>query len=315
MSSCAQGRGRRFAGGGLVVAALVSVQLGYAIATGRPPLETSSVMMAAGSVTLVLWVAARRGLRIREFDRAMWRLVLRLAFGNTVVGFAYLYAEQRLTLGTVASVAVVGMLSVGLPEIWQARGTSWGAWHLFWRGVAFGGVFVLNEPLRGGSDGLGMLWAAVSAVCVWNVPITVRTMAARGLADQGAALANLLTAPVLTALVLATGGGLGIWTSPRPLALTGAAGVLTVAVPVLLQNAALRRVAPRDLAVVQSLNPAVAALVAQAGVLAGLLDATQRTTPAGWIAISVTIAASAGDSLVAPRPGDGGHQKNGASRR
>ncbi|QKG23344.1 EamA family transporter [Actinomadura verrucosospora] len=315
MSSCAQGRGRRFAGGGLVVAALVSVQLGYAIATGRPPLETSSVMMAAGSVTLVLWVAARGGLRVRGFDRAMRRLVLRLAFGNTVVSFAYLYAQQRLTLGTAASVTVVGMLSVGLAEVWRARRTAWGAWHLLWRGVAFGGVLALNEPWRGGSDGPGMLWAAASAWCVWNVPTTIRRMAARGRADQGAALANLLTAPVLAVLVPVTGGGLGIWTSPEPLALAGAAGVLTVTVPVLLQNAALRRVAARDLAVVQSLNPAVAALVAQAGVLAGQLDPTQRTTPAGWIAISVIIAASAGDSLVAPRPGDGGHHESGAPRR
>ena len=235
----------------------------------------------------------------------MRRLVARLAVGNSIVAIAYIYAAQRLTLGGAAAVVVIGTLSVGFAEIWRHRRTSWGLKHLCGRGLVLAGVVMFNQPWQGQADLLGLACAAVCAVGAWNVVTVLGRMKAYGLENQGTAIANAVSVPVLFGLVAALGSG-GAWMTWDLFLLAGLAGLFTLSLPVLFLNAAIRRSPGRDIGAIQSLSSPVHAMVAQIGAATGLLGHGQGTTPAEWAAILLTAGAAFAISLIAERPHDHG---------
>ncbi|MEV0667420.1 hypothetical protein ACIBI3_37670 [Actinomadura luteofluorescens] len=301
---------RRLGAAGCLPAALSSQQIGYAAgAVGGSPLVAGTVMVSAGAGVLAASVHWRGGgLRMRRFDRATWWLVARVAISIGVIGTMYLLAVQRLSLGIAAAVMVFGPLSIGWVGVSRARSTAWGRWHLAWRGVALAGVVLLNRPWRGEVDPSGLCAALAVAVACWNYVVAIERLQDRGLAHRGTATAGLLAGAALITVtgVLAFGGTLSVndGTSGRLIVLS-LAGVLAWTVPTVLQNIAVGLASARDLGVLYSLESPVAALIAQIGVCAGLLNSTERPGPGGWVAIAMIVAASAAVSLRATRPHHG----------
>ncbi|MGI5202327.1 hypothetical protein ACQEU6_12240 [Spirillospora sp. CA-108201] len=302
---------RRLGAAGCLLAALSSQQIGYAAgAVGDSPLVAGTVMVSAGAGVLAVSVHRRGGgLRLRRFDGATWRLVARVAISIGVIGTMYLLAVQRLSLGTAAAVMVLGPLAIGLHGVWRARSTAWGRWHLAWRGVALAGVVLLNRPWRGEADPIGLCAATAVAIACWNYVVAIGRLEARGLAHRGTATAGLLAGAALVCAtgVLALGGTLdGHHGTLGRLVVLSLAGVLAWTVPTVLQNIAVGLASARDLGVLYSLESPVAALIAQIGVCAGLLNGHERPGPAGWVAITMIVAASVAVSLRTTRPHSGG---------
>jgi inner membrane transporter RhtA len=105
----------------------------------------------------------------------------------------------------------------------------------------------------------------------------------------------------VAALVVAVPGAAGAahaFAHPGTLALAVGTGLLASVVPYTLELAALRRLPPGAFGVLLSLEPAVATLV-------GWLLLGQRPGPLGAVAVAVVVAASAGSTLSARRPGAG----------
>ncbi|WP_433472998.1 hypothetical protein ACQPZP_29535 [Spirillospora sp. CA-142024] len=316
MSSSPEPR-RHFAGRGLVVAGLLSAGIGYALTTDYPALEVAGPMQSVGAVALCTLMLFTGRSPFRRYSAVMWWLIARLAAGNAIVAVVYPFAVQGLTLGTVAAVVVIGYLSVDLAAIWRLRATAWGLKHLCGRALVLGGVIMLNWPLQGGSESLGMLCAVISALCVWNTIDVLGRMKKHGLEDQGAAIANLLAAPVLF-LPVSVRHGSG-WMSWDLFTTAGLAGLLTLFLPVLLINAALRRSAKGDVAMMQSLSSPVHALVAQVGAGMGWLPSKQGLALGDWAAILLIAGSAVGvSSLKEPPggvPGDRTRHRGNARRR
>ncbi|MEV4002160.1 hypothetical protein [Actinomadura sp. NPDC049753] len=291
----------RLAGRGLIVASLVSSGIGYAFTTSYHALEVAAPMQTVGALALCVLMLLTGRSPFRQYERPMWWLIGRLAVGNAAVAVLYPYAVSRLNLGTVAAVVVLGYLSVGSKRIWHLRATAWGFKHLCGRSLVLGGILMLNWPLQG--EIVGLLCAFGSAWCVWNTVTVLGKMKDHGLADQGATLANLLAAPALFVPVFLLRGG--DWVSPDLFFVAGLAGLLTLMLPVVLTNAALRRISELDVGVMQSLSTPVHAMVALAGAAMGRLPSDQRLTffPE-WVAILLIAGAAFGvSSLKEPSGG------------
>lgn len=292
---------RRLVGRGFLVASMVSSGIGYAFTTGFLALEVAAPMQTVGAIALCLLMLFTGRSPFRRYQRPMWWPIIRLASGNAAVAVLYPYAAQRLNLGTVAAVVVLGYLSVGFKRIWRLRATAWGFKHLCGRLLVLGGILMLNWPLQG--ETVGLLCAFGSAWCVWNTVTVLGTMKDHGLADEGAAFANLLSAPALFALVFLLRGG--DWMSWWLFFVAGLAGLLTLMLPVRLTNAALRRISGPDVGVMQSLSTPIHAMVALAGAALGWLASDQRLSffPE-WTAILLIAGAAFGvSSLKEPSGG------------
>ncbi|WP_243859526.1 EamA family transporter [Amycolatopsis arida] len=93
-------------------------------------------------------------------------------------------------------------------------------------------------------------------------------------------------AAVLTVPLGVAGSGAALLAGPT-LAIGGAVAVLSAVLPYSLELAALRRLPPRTVGVLQSLEPAVAGV-------AGALVLAERLTATQWLAIACVCAASTG---------------------
>ena len=308
-------RRRRLAGAALVVANLFSAGTGYAIVTeafgtGLVVLDAAAPMQLAGSIALaVLMCCTGRSPFIRYSGR-MWWMIGRLAVGNAVVSVAYPLGGQILSLGGVAVAAVIGGLLVGLAKVLRHGNTAWTRKHLLGRLVVLGGVLWFAQPGHIPLNPLGLGCAALVAVCTWNIVTALGRLAKENLEDRGAALGNLLSVPLLLPAVFAIRGT--EWVRPDLFIGAGLAGLLTLFLPVLLLNAALRRTTERDVGAVQSLTSPVYALVGQIGAATGLLSSTQWLAPDRWAAIIVIAGAALVVSMIREP-----HENNdgGAGRR
>lgn len=279
---------RWFTGGKFILASMVSSAIGYGLTTGHEALEVAAPMQAAGGLALCLAMLLAGLNPFRGYSLVMWGWIILLAAGNATVAYTYPYAVEHLTVGTVAAVVVIGYLSVDLKTIWNLRATAYGLQHLCGRLLVLGGVVMLNRPSPG--ESMGMVCALISAACVYNTLTVLGQMKKHGLEYQGAALANLIAALLLFAVVFKLQGS--GWMSGDLLLAAGPAGLLTLMLPVLFTNAALRHCSRHDVGIMQSFSSPVHALVGLAGAALGWIDSDQRLALfpewAGIILISVT---------------------------
>ncbi|WP_141577851.1 hypothetical protein [Actinomadura sp. WMMA1423] len=292
---------RRLSGGGFILAGVTLVAIGYGFTTGRNALEVGAPLQAVGSIAFCVITLLTKRNPFRRYPRVMWLWISLLAVGNAAVACLYPFAVDRLTLGTVAAVVQIGYYSVGLREIWRLRATSWGFQNLTGRLLLVGGVVMLNRPSPG--ELVGMLGALLCALGVWNTLTMLGQMRKHALEDQGAAVANLLATLLLFPVVFAVRGR--GWMSWDLLSVAAPAGLLTLAVPILLTNAALRRTSKSDVGIAQSFSAPINALVALAGSTLGLLDSDQRLHLfPGWAAIALITFVAIRMSLLR-KPADG----------
>lgn len=289
-------------GFGAAGTSLVFNACGYSITDSREPLGTGFVMTLIGGFLLMWWVAKHGGLRLGEFGLKMWGLTFLLGADITVLLKSFLVASAELGLAATASVGAGGVLTVGMWRVLTHLKTPLGRRHLVCRLTAYSAILVWM-----GINGIkhinveAITAALLCAVCYWGMTTIVGMMTALGLEDPGVALAYVLSAIALGVWLCIVGADSSFTESWLPIGRALIAGLLTVFAPSLLQNVAYRHVPYRDAAVVLALNPAVATIVSQLGVLGGLLGSNQLITW-GWFPLVFLIAAAVTNSRLAPLP-------------
>jgi inner membrane transporter RhtA len=267
--------------GGLVVAAIASVQLGGALAV-----HLFGWVGPSGAVALRMLFAALVVLAIsppRLGGRALRRLPLAGAFGLVLAGMTLSFygALHRIPLGIAVALEFVGPLAVAVAGSRRLV-------DLVWVALAGAGILALtrggDEPLSGVGIALALL-----AGCLWGAYILLSARVGRAF-ERGAGLtlalgvASLVTLPV----GIATAGSHLL--EPRALALGAVIGILSSAIPYSFELEALRRIAPPVFGVLMSLEPAMAAL-------AGLIVLGQSLSGRAVLGIALVVAASVGASL------------------
>ncbi|HEY2319220.1 MAG TPA: EamA family transporter [Solirubrobacteraceae bacterium] len=267
--------------GGLVIAAITSVQIGGALAV-----HLFGWVGPSGAVALRMLFAAAVVLAVsppRLGGRALRRLPLAIAFGLVLAGMTLSFygALHRIPLGIAVSLEFVGPLAVSVAGSRRAV-------DLVWVALAGAGILALTNGGERPVSGLGVALALLAG-CLWGAYILLSARVGRAFErGAGLTLALCVAAAVTLPVGVATAGSDLV--QPRALALGAVIGILSSAIPYSFELEALRRIPPPVFGVLMSLEPAVAAL-------AGLAILGQSLSGRAVAGIALVVAASIGASL------------------
>ena len=282
----ARARGAAF----LVLASIVSVQCGSALATGLfDQIGTAGAVFLRAAFGALALVALTRGapLRTREWPH---RDVFLLAVAVSAVNLFFYAALDRLPLGITVTLEFVGPLGVAIAGSRRPRDAVWVV-------LAAAGIVLLSDGGGEGVDALGVV-LALSAGFFWGAYIVLSDrVGALAPGVGGATTAAVLSAVLVAPLGIAQGGADLV--DPGVLAAGAAVGVLSTAVPYTFEMEALRRLPRAVFGVLMSLEPAVAAAI-------GFLALSQGLDTVEVLAIGLVVIASAGAlrSAATPTPHD-----------
>lgn len=277
MTTPAPPRGRTRALG-LVVAAVVSVQFGGAVAATLVPQigAAGSVALRLGIGVVVLWAVARPSLR--GHSRRAWVTVVLFGVALGAMNLTFYASLAHLPIGVAVTIEFIGPLT--LAAAFSRRGTDAlavvaaavgivlisGAAHLHWSDLPLTGILLALAA--------GAFWAAY-------IVLSARTGAAFPGLD-GLAVAMLVAAVLIGPWGLATAGR---W-SGEIVAKGVAIAILSSVIPYSCELVALRALSPQVFGILLSLEPAVAAL-------AGFVVLGQRLTPVQVGGMTLVVLASA----------------------
>ncbi len=280
----------------LVIGGIASVQIGSALAT-----QIFAAVGPAGAVLLRL-VGASLGLslvfrpRLRARPRREWGLAVLFGLVLAAMNLSFYEALDRIPLGIAVTIEFIGPLSVGV--LGSRRRLD-----LVWTAAAAAGIVALTHGNAHGLDTLGVLFA-LGAAAMWAAYILVSARVGRVFSGTtGLVVAMWVSALVALPFGIANGGAHLL--TPRSLAIGGAVGILSSALPYTLELEALRRLATHVFGVLMSLEPAVAAI-------AGWIVLGQGLSTRELGGIALVMVASLGASVARPRShaatagGDGG---------
>nr|WP_167218532.1 EamA family transporter [Kribbella shirazensis] len=249
------------------------------------------VIGPAGVVAIRQWVAAIVLLavgrpRLRSITARQWRPVIGLAAVFAVMNLSLYTAIDRVGLGLAVTLEFLGPLAVALLGSRRVL-------DLVCALVVAPAVVLLARP-QATTDYLGIGLGLLAALC-WALYILLNRVVGRELpgatgSAAAAALSGLVYVPVGVVVLL-----------HHPVTLAAAsyalvAGVLSSAVPFLVDLLTLRRVPAQFFGAFMSVNPVLAALV-------GLLVLHQRLAMVDWLAILVIVSANAvAVTFGGPRP-------------
>ncbi|HEX3041726.1 MAG TPA: EamA family transporter [Solirubrobacterales bacterium] len=270
----------------LVVASIVSIQCGAALATTLfDEIGTSGAVFLRATFGALVLVAVTRAaaLRVREWPH---RDVILLGVAVAAVNLVFYAALDRLPLGIAVTLEFVGPLGVAIVASHRRR-------DLVWALLAAIGIVLLSDGGGGSIDALGVV-LALTAGTFWGAYIVLSDRVG-DLAPgaSGATMAAVISAVIVAPFGLAQGGG-EIFT-PSHLAIGAAVGLLSTAVPYVFEIEALRRLPRATFGVLMSLEPAVAAAI-------GFIALSQNLDAVEVIAITLVVIASAGALRSAAMP-------------
>ena len=284
METSTRGAGRP-TGVALMLAGGLSNQVGAA--TGA---LAFGVIGPTGVVAVRQWVAAVVLLsvgrpRLRSFTRAQWWPVLGLAAVFATMNLTLYLSIDRVGLGLAVTLEFLGPLAVALAA--SRRSTD-----LLCALAAAGAVAVLMRP-QPTTDHIGIALGLAAAAC-WAAYILLnRTVGRRLPGVEGSAAAALVSG----LLFVPVGAVVFVHHPPTAgaLACAAAAGVLSSAVPFLVDLLALRRVPARFFGLFMSVHPVLASVV-------GLVVLGQVLAAVEWLAVAAIVGANAVSVLsAAPR--------------
>ncbi|PWF83550.1 EamA family transporter [Kocuria rosea] len=280
MTTLAPARGPRLRPTLYVLAAVVSVQFGGALAAVLVPL-----IGASATVTMRLLISAAIMLavirpRLRGRSREAWRSGL--FFGAALAGmnFAFYQSLATLPLGVAVTIEFLGPLA--LSAVLSRRGRD-----VLAVAAALGGIVLISQALTvpwAELDLAGIAWAALAGAG-WAAYILGSRSAGRHFDQLDGLAVALVVAAVLVTPV-------GVLTAHVPALTWGVLGagvgiaMLSSVVPYSLELLALRAIPPKVFGILLSLEPAVAAL-------AGLLVLGQALTGPQLVGMGLVVAASA----------------------
>jgi inner membrane transporter RhtA len=270
---------REWAGTAMMLGSALSNQVGAATGALAFP-----VLGPAGVVAVRQWIAGIVMLltgrpRWRSFTWAQWWPVLLLAAVYGTMNLSLYSAIDRLGLGLAVTLEFLGPLAVALA-------TSRRRADLACALVAGAGVVALTRP-RPTTDYVGIGLGLLAAAC-WAGYILLNRLIGRRLpGTQGSA-----TAAGLSALVFVPIGIVVLIRHPptiTALACAATAGILSSAVPLMVDLLALRRVPAHHFGIFMSANPVLAAVI-------GLVILGQSLTWSAWLSIGAIVAANVASS-------------------
>jgi inner membrane transporter RhtA len=253
----------------LAVVSIITVQLGAALSTRLfddvGAAGTAWLRLVAGGLIFLAIVRPK----LSDYRLAELRVPLVLGLFTGAMTVCFLLAIERLPLGTAVAIEFLGPLSVAVFRSHRVR-------NLIWPALALLGVLLLTEPWTGQIDGLGVLFALLSATC-WAAYILLT----QAVGDRFSGLDGLaITIPV--AAIAATLVGLPqAWGHITPLIILQSIGlaILLPVIPFALEMLALRRLTTAAFGTLMALEPAIAtawgivllAQIPQAPQLAGMV--------------------------------------------
>ncbi|MGW7686155.1 EamA family transporter [Kribbella sp. NPDC054772] len=269
-------RRNRLVGVAMMLGSGFSTQIGASVAALAFP-----VIGPAGVVAIRQWVAAIVLLavgrpRLRSITARQWRPVVGLAAVFAVMNLSLYTAIDRVGLGLGVTLEFLGPLAVALLGSRRVL-------DLVCALVAAPAVLLLMRP-QATTDYLGIGLGLLAAAC-WAFYILLNRVVGRELpgATGSAAAAGL------SGLAYVPIGAVVLWHHPPTVAAASyalVAGVMSSAVPFLVDLLTLRRVPAQFFGVFMSVNPVLAAMV-------GLVVLHQRPAVVDWVAILVIVAANA----------------------
>ncbi len=259
---------------------MISVQSGASIAKRMFPVAgpLGTVALRVGFGTLILCVALRPWRTRMPAASRLPIAVYGIALG--VMNMCFYQALSRLPLGVAVALEFTGPLAVAI--LFSRR-----AIDFLWVLLAMTGLSLLLPVLHlhGRSiDPAGALYALAAGGC-WAVYIISGQKAGSAHGAQSVALGSLISAVLVLPI--------GVLSAPptffsASILLPGIAiGVLSTALPYLLDMVALTRLPTRTFGVLMSIEPAI-------GALTGLLFLAEKLSVPQWIAITLIILASIG---------------------
>jgi inner membrane transporter RhtA len=265
-----------------VLAAATAIQSSAAI--GLPAFAvigaaaTSGFRFLLGAVVLLVLVRPP----LRRFDRAAWLGVLAFGLAVAAMNLCFFQAAARMPLGTAVSIEFLGPFTLAV-----VAGT--GRRHALFAAIGLVGVVLLARP-GGGVTLAGALFALGAAAGWASYTLASKHLGSLTKGVDGLALA-LAVAAVLTLPFAVPAFGSLSWSLLGRLV---SMAVLGVVVGFALELAALRRMGAMHVAVLFSLNPAVAFVV-------GWLVLGQHVSTAALLGGLCVVAASIGVTTDARR--------------
>ncbi|MFJ9245662.1 EamA family transporter [Streptomyces sp. NPDC101776] len=260
----------------------LSNQVGAAIGSlAFPVIGPVGVVAVRQYVAAVVLFAVGRP-RLREFVWRQWWPVLLLAVVFGTMNLSLYTAIDRVGLGLAVTLEFLGPLSIALAATRRRVDACWAL-------IAVAGVVTLMRP-RPSADYLGMGLGLLAAACWASYILLNRTVGRRIPGAQGPA-----TAAGVSALMFLPIGIVVAVRQPPTITAAGcavAAGVLSSAVPYLVDLFTLRRVPAPAFGLFMSVNPVLAAVV-------GWIGLGQRLGWAEWAGIGAVVAANALSILTA----------------
>jgi inner membrane transporter RhtA len=264
----------------LLLVSIVSIQLGAAVAIQLidvlGPIGTTFLRLAFSALLLV--VVARRRIGAEARHHAGLLLVFGCAIG--AMNMCFYGAIERIPLGIAVAIEFIGPLGV-------AALTSRRLSEFVWIGLAVVGLLLLTPEIGNGLDPLGV-GLAVAAGVGWASFVLLSPRVADRVGGAGLALGLLVASLFTLPFALAVGGLERL--DPRLLAGVLAVAVLSTALPLSLEFAALKRMTARAYGVIVTLEPVVATVV-------GAVILGQALPPIAVVAIACVTVAAIGVTL------------------
>lgn len=252
--------GGRLAGVATMVGSGLSNQTGAAIGSlAFPVLGPVGVVAVRQYVAALALIAVARP-RLRSFTWAQWWPVMLLALVFGTMNLSLYSAIDRVGLGLAVTLEFLGPLTIALAS--SRRRVDVGC-----AVIAAAGVVTLMRP-RPSTDYPGLALGLLAAGCWASYILLNRTVGRRVPGAQGAAAA----AGISAVMFLPVGVAVAVRQPPTAAAVACAvaAGILSSAVPYLVDLFTLRRVPARAFGLFMSVNPVLAALVGWVGLGQGL---------------------------------------------
>jgi inner membrane transporter RhtA len=271
----------------LLLIAIVSLQFGAASAKSifaeLDPLAMAWLRMLIS--TPILLAIARP--RVRQRSRTQWRDVLCYGLILGVMNVAIYQAMARIPIGIAVTIEFLGPLAIAFAAIRRLR-------DVVWVVFAGAGVVLLGWSPAESLDWVGVGYALLAACCWAGYILTSVRVGKAWSGISGVAVGSVVGVVVFAAPGIAVAGAAVLdW---RILGVAALVAVCSSAIPYALEMIALRSLPPAVFSIMQSLEPAMAALMA-------LLLLNEALTLTEWLAIACVVVASVGATWsVQPKP-------------
>jgi inner membrane transporter RhtA len=235
----------------LIVAASTSVFVGTAMATTLFSRvgwgATAGLRLSLAAV--VLLALARP--RLRGRSRREWLQLGLLGATLAVMGTAFYGAVDRVPLGVAATIEFLGPLTVAVAGSRRRV-------DLVWVALAVLGVAALAGNLTGGASLAGVGLALLAAAGLGAYLIASQRVGDQAEGLDGLAISVTIAAVLVSPFTLASADAIA---TPSVLGVGILVGLAGIVVPTALEMEALRRMRAGTVAVLLSLEPAIAAVV------------------------------------------------------